>query len=138
MANRSKQKGSRFESAIVKLLCAAGFTASKVPLSGALGGDYSDDIKLKWFDGETARMECKARAKGGGFAQLYTWLGRCDGLFLRADRQPPLVVLRMEDFLDLMRRAHASEKTQRPKWLSASADPDTKGIHDTTPSGGCL
>lgn len=122
MPNPSKSKGSRFELAIVKLLQASGLHASKVPLSGALGGDYSDDIKLKWFDGETARMECKARAKGSGFAQLYTWLGKCDGLFLKADRQQPLVVLPMAAFLDLMRRAHGTKSNELETRAQSRAD----------------
>lgn len=109
MPNRQKEKGSRFERSIVKLITAAGFSAAKVPLSGGAGGEFSDDIEMHWFAGETARFECKARANGTGFATLYKWLGSCSGLFLKADRQPPLVVLRMEDFVDLMKKAHANE-----------------------------
>lgn len=111
MPNRQKEKGSRFELATVKLLSAIGLSAAKVPLSGGAGGAFSDDITLKWFDGAEARFEAKARANG--FKQIYGWLGECSGLFLKADRKPPLVVLRMEDFLDLMKRAHANENKQQ-------------------------
>lgn len=104
MPNRQKQKGSRFELAIVKMLSSIGLAANKVPLSGGAGGAFSDDITLKWFDDDEARFEAKARANG--FKELYKWLGECSGLFLKADRKPPLVVLRMEDFMDLMKRAH--------------------------------
>lgn len=109
MPNPQKQKGSRFELAIVKMLTAIGLTSAKVPLSGGAGGAFSDDITLKWFDNDEARFEAKVRANG--FRELYKWLGDCSGLFLKADRQRPLVVLRMEDFMDLMRRAHANERT---------------------------
>ncbi len=136
MANRSKQKGDRFERAVVALFTAAGFRACRVPLSGAAGGEFSDDVEVSWFNGETGKFECKSRAHG--FTQIYKWLGSATGLFVRADRKPAIVILRSSDFFDLMKRAHASEKAQRQKGISAEADPDAERLHDAAPGGGCL
>ena len=88
----SRQKGDRFERAVVKLLNEAGIPAERVPLSGSAGGSFSGDIKAQLF-GRPFVIEAKAR--GDGFKQLYEWLLERDVLVLRADRQECLVVLRL-------------------------------------------
>jgi len=69
---------------------------ARVPLSGALGGDFAGDVQalgLVW--------ECKRR--GDGFRELYRWLEQRDALALRADRRGWLVVMPLETLLGLLR-----------------------------------
>lgn len=88
MTNRSKQKGSRIEREIVHLHTAIGIPAERIPLSGAAGGSFTGDVIIG-----DLRAEVKARANGDGFKTLEGWLGKNDLLFLRRDRQQPLVVM---------------------------------------------
>jgi hypothetical protein len=106
----SKQKGSRNEREIVKLLLEAGFTANRSPLSGALReARYGSgcDIEVAMF-GRDHRIECKHHANG--FARLYKWLTGVDFLVLRADRSEPLVVLPLTRLIEIARAARDYEK----------------------------
>jgi hypothetical protein len=76
----------------VKLLEGLGLKAQRVPLSGAAGGQFSDDILCMvrtWL----ARCEVKARANAEGWQTIKKWMGGSDVLFLIEDRTQPLVVL---------------------------------------------
>lgn len=91
--SRSKAKGSRIEREIVELHQALGVTdAERVPMSGALGGKYKDDVSFTLLR-EKLTAEVKARANGEGFAVIEKWLGSADILFLRKDKAKPLVLL---------------------------------------------
>jgi len=89
---RSRSKGARTERSIVKALRASGIAAVRVPLSGAIGGRFAGDIVLPLM-GRDLCVEVKARA--AGFRELYSWLTDRDVLVVKADRQEPLVVLRL-------------------------------------------
>ena len=89
---RSRSKGARTECNIVKALLANGIAAVRVPLSGAVGGRFAGDIVLPLLNRELC-VEVKARA--AGFRELYSWLNQRDVLIVKADRQEPLVVLRI-------------------------------------------
>ena len=84
----SRDKGVRTERAIVRLLQAQGIAVPKI------GGIYNPgtDISMSFLGTDTT-IEVKRR--GTGFAQLYDWLNDRDVLIGKADRQEPLVVLRM-------------------------------------------
>lgn len=99
MGKPSRDKGALFERQLVHLLQDAGMAAERVPLSGAAGGSFAGDISVP-FLGRDNRFEAKIRADG--FRELYRWLDKHKGLFLRADRRTPLVVLRMDDFCELV------------------------------------
>jgi hypothetical protein len=86
----SRDKGNRFERAIVKLLQDKGLAAERVPLSGAAGGSYTGDLTCPVM-GRDLVVEAKARASG--FTQIYSWLDGRDVLVIKADRREPLVVL---------------------------------------------
>jgi Holliday junction resolvase len=86
----SRQKGNRFERAIVKLLQDSGIGAERVPLSGSAGGSYQGDLTVPVL-ARDLRIEAKARANG--FRELYTWLEGRDALIVKADRREPLVVI---------------------------------------------
>ncbi len=85
---RSRDKGARAERAIVRLLQRRGVAAEKI------SGMYKPgaDLRLPLLAADRA-VELKCRA--AGFRQLYNWLNGRDGLIVKADRQEPLVVLRM-------------------------------------------
>ena len=89
---RSREKGARTERGIVHLLQASGFAATRVPLSGAAGGRFAGDVVLPLM-GRDLCLEVKARA--GGSRELYAWLDRRDVPIIKADRQEPLVILRL-------------------------------------------
>src|SRR5580700_2532187 len=89
---RSRSKGARTERSIVHTLLANGIAAVRVPLSGAVGGRFAGDIVLPLM-GRDLCVEVKARANG--FRELYCWLNQHDVLIVKADRQEPLVVVRL-------------------------------------------
>jgi hypothetical protein len=64
----------------------------RVPLAGAVGGRFAGDIVLPLM-GRDLCVEVKARADG--FGELYCWLHQRDVLIVKADRQEPLVVVRL-------------------------------------------
>jgi Holliday junction resolvase len=86
----SRQKGDRFERAIVRLLQDHGLGAERVPLSGSAGGSYAGDLTVPIL-GRDLVVEAKARANG--FARLYSWLEGRDVLIIKADRRDAIAVL---------------------------------------------
>jgi Holliday junction resolvase len=85
---RPRDKGARTERAIAKVLQANGFAAVKISRAYQAGHDI-----LLSLIGRDLCVEVKARADG--FRELYSWLHERDILIVKADRQEPLVVLRL-------------------------------------------
>jgi hypothetical protein len=85
---RSRDKGARTERAIVRLLQGQGMVAQKISGMYKPGADLR--VPLLAID---RAVEVKCRA--AGFRQLYDWLNGCDVLIVKADRQEPLVVVRL-------------------------------------------
>jgi hypothetical protein len=81
---RARRKGVRVGLAIAKAI-----GARKVGRSCHAG----HDLDFAFGNDRMLRIACKARA--AGFRQLYDWLNDCNLLIAKADRQEPLVVLRM-------------------------------------------
>lgn len=96
MGKSQRDKGNRFELQIVKRFNDAGVPAKRVPLSGAtwLKGDVLIGNEI---------AECKKR--GNGFKQLYSWIDEARYLIVAADRQEPLVVVRIDDFIRMLRES---------------------------------
>jgi hypothetical protein len=99
---RSRSKGARTERCIVNALHANGIAAVRVPLSCWVGGRFAGDIVLPLM-GRDLCLEVKTRADG--FRELYSWLDGRDVLIVKADRQEPLVVLRMSLAAEIARGA---------------------------------
>jgi Holliday junction resolvase len=97
---RSRSKGALTERSIVNALQAKGIAAVRVPLSGAVGGRFAGVLPLM---GRDLCVEVKARADG--FRELYCWLHQRDVLIVKADRQEPLVVLRLSLAAEIARQA---------------------------------
>jgi Holliday junction resolvase len=107
MGKPSREKGLRAEREIVARHHDLGVMAERVPLSGATSYQgNSSDLDVYAFGPEAAPLvaEVKARASGEGFAMLERWLSDADILFLRRDRQAPLVVLPWATWVRLLRR----------------------------------
>ena len=101
MPNRSKEKGSRFEREVRDLLKAGGVDAEKVPLSGAVkGGSFEGDLNFS-LRGVVRKLECKRRKRG--CSTFYGFMANNYAVVMRDDRSPPLVMLRLSDFIELVR-----------------------------------
>ena len=102
MSSKSKEKGSRGERRVVKLLNDSGLHASRVPLSGALGGELAGDV---WINGIAKRRlvaEVKSRRPSNIFwKKIKGFLSGNDMLFLLEDREEPLVVCQLSTFLEI-------------------------------------
>jgi hypothetical protein len=92
------RKGTRAERELVNLLCELGLPCARVPFSGAIGGAYSGDINIE-LHGRTAKVQVKVRRE---FRTLHQWLAGADLLLLKADRHPPLAVLPLSLFAQLV------------------------------------
>jgi hypothetical protein len=95
---KSRSKGMRIERECVRILQDAGLAAEKVPLSGAAGGRYCGDVSVPVL-GIDRVLEVKCRASG--WKQAYAFLADNYGLVIRADREEPLMVMRLKDFAEL-------------------------------------
>lgn len=104
MGKASRDKGARRERELVLRARSAGLPAERVPLSGAAGGSFTDDVVVAG-----KRVEVKARANGEGFATLERWKGEADALVLWRDRAEPQVLISLSDWLRLL-----AEKELRP------------------------
>lgn len=110
MGKFSRDKGARFERALVKILQDRGICAERIPLSG-MGADrrgsarFKGDVSVPVL-GTDQRFEAKSRATG--FAQIYEWLGDNYGLFIKADRKEVLVVMRLSDAAAVLDKAEAA------------------------------
>ena len=93
---RTGDESTRMERAIVRVLQAQG----AVP---KIGGIYNPgtDISMSFLGSDTT-IEVKRGATG--FAELYDWLNDRDMLIGKADRQEPLVVLRMSLAAEIAKR----------------------------------
>src|SRR5215831_17671768 len=103
----SRDKGSRTERAIVRLLQEHGLAGERVPLSGAARGRFGGDISVPVL-GRDLRGEAKCR--GNGFNRLYEWLENRDFLIVRADRKPLLVIVKLELAAEVVMAAERSKR----------------------------
>ena len=102
--NKSKDKGSREERAVVDLLRSMGYEAQRTLEAGARS-DGTNTYDIDWFrdkDGAACIGECKVRKDG--FALIYRWLGENDFLTIRADRKERLYVLPERFFVELIKK----------------------------------
>lgn len=111
-----RQKGDRFERAIVDFFQKRGIAAERIPLSGSspFGSFSGYDLNVPLF-GTDLKAECKH--SGGGFKTLYNWLahGSNDFLIIRADRSAPLAVIPLELLATLVNPLKAASKKVKSK-----------------------
>jgi Holliday junction resolvase len=106
MGKAQRSKGARVERLLVNALVKEGIDAKRIPLSGACSG-FEGDISIKprqgYRVGQDYVCEVKSRKNGEGFATLERWLGKNDFLFLKRDREQPIVVMQWDQFVRLMK-----------------------------------
>lgn len=109
MANKNKSKGYYHERKIVEWLTKIGIKAKRQPLSGALGGEYRGDIKIKLMGHELVG-EIKYRDKSG-FPSPFTVLeGRDLAIYKRRTGEPQtIIILRAEVFEQIMENQNVTE-----------------------------
>jgi len=92
----ARTKGASFEREVVNWHKDRNVEAERVPLSGAVKGNYSGDLKIG--PEQALLAECKRRARA--WQDLYDALDQdgSDMLFIRKDRERTLVVLPLETY----------------------------------------
>ena len=97
----SRNKGATYEREIVNQLKEHGVLAERIPLSGAMKGNYSGDIKLGPVLGYIG--ECKRTRKK--LTHIYKALEQdnADFLFARDDQKETVAIVRMETLLALFK-----------------------------------
>lgn len=100
MGKASKNKGYRGENNLRHLLQDAGIECQRIPLSGASAITPSCDLLI----GE-AQAEAEVKVRATGFATLYKWLFGNKYLFVKADRQDYLCVMRLKDFIEICKQS---------------------------------
>lgn len=103
MSHPNKKRGYNVEIQIRDKHIAAGIPCERVPLSGSMGGKYKGDLNIPSVSHPAFIAECKARRNGSGFAVIEKWLGDKDILFTKRNNQEPLVVMRFDVYLELMK-----------------------------------
>ena len=98
----SRNKGAAYEREIVNQLKEHGVLAERVPLSGAMKGNYGGDIKLGPVLGYIG--ECKRSKKS--LSRIYKALEQdnADFLFARDDGKETVAIVRMETLLTLFKQ----------------------------------
>ena len=98
----SRNKGASYEREIVNQLKEHGVLAERVPLSGAMKGNYGGDIKLGPVLGYIG--ECKRSKKS--LSRIYKALEQdnADFLFARDDLKETVAIVRMETLLALFKQ----------------------------------
>lgn len=99
LMSKAKDKGRRLENAIVDELVNNGIPAIRVPLSGSLGGAFSDDVIIGSIDSPIARIECKNRESIS--QQIWDWLEGVNFLALKRNHKPMLIVMEISEFTKL-------------------------------------
>ena len=92
----SRDKGANFAREVVNWHKDRNVEAERIPLSGAVKGNYSGDLKIG--PQQALLAECKRRARA--WQDLYDALDQdnSDMLFIRKDRERTLVVLPLETY----------------------------------------
>jgi len=94
--NRSKAKGDRFERKIVRIASEMGFDAYRNRMSRAPDGKGHWDVCINGLTFEVKKRK-------DGFKLIREWLDDNEGVIIGADRDEPLVVLRLVDYLKLLK-----------------------------------
>lgn len=111
MANKNKQKGYYHERKIVEWLKKIGIKAKKQPLSGALGGEYSGDIKVELMGHELV-VEVKYR-DASNFPSPFTVLdGRDLAIYKRRRGTPQMIIIMTDDVFQKLMENHNDRDTE--------------------------
>lgn len=109
MSSKAHVKGYQQEIYVRDKLIQRGIAAERVPLSGLMGGIYDGDLCIPTVAAPDFKCEVKSRKSGAGFTVLEKWMQDKDIMFLKRDRQEPMVVLSWEVFIKLMKKNYGIE-----------------------------
>ena len=98
MPAKSRTKGRRAEQEIVNLAKAAGLEASR-----EWANAQHPDPSMRACDVLVAGKRAQVKVMASGFAKLYAGLEGVELLFVRRDHSEWLVVLRADDYLELLK-----------------------------------
>jgi hypothetical protein len=108
MPNPRRLKGDRRERQTLSRLRSIGLPGCRVPLSGAAGGDFTGDLRVRLACCDLT-AEVKGRRGGEGWKTVKSWLATHDMLFLIEDRRDPLVVMPWKTFALLVEALDATD-----------------------------
>jgi len=97
MGKKSRDKGYRGERSLVLALREMGIQVERIPLSGAAPGTHGD-INI---DGLGV---CEVKNQEQLSAKLWEWLDGVEALFIKRNRKPYLVIMRLEDWGRIWKR----------------------------------
>lgn len=100
MGKMERRKGYRVEHEIENSFRSAGIEAKRVPLSGSTNF-AKGDVQIALKNNRILTAEVKARKEG--FKQIYDWLEGKDLLIIKANKKEPLVVLRLRDYIQMIK-----------------------------------
>lgn len=101
MGKMSRTKGAVFEREIVNRAKHYGLQARRTALSGALAHEKGDVLITPGFAPESDPWDFEAKRRAS-LPVIFNELAGFKGLIVREDRGEALVVLRLDDFLELM------------------------------------
>ena len=105
MSRKSLTVGKGFEYRVRDWFRRAGFEANRVPVSGA-APVMKGDVVVTLDRNRKLVVECKRRT--GGYKELFGWLEEAlrkgvNVLVLGVGREKPVVVMRIDQFIDLVK-----------------------------------
>ena len=98
---RSRRKGARTERGIVNALKTSGIAEVRVPLSGAVGGRFARRCRPAAGGSRSLR---RGQGPSRRVSRVYSWLNERDVLIVKADRQEPLVIVRLSLAADIAKQ----------------------------------
>lgn len=113
MANKNKQKGYYHERKIVEWLKKIGIKAKKQPLSGALGGEYSGDIKIELMGHELV-VEVKYRDTSGFPSPFSVLDGRDLAIYKRRRGTPQTIIIMTDEVFQKITENHDEIHKSKP------------------------
>jgi len=106
MGKKAITVGRGFEYRVRDWFRRAGFEANRVPVSG-VSPAMKGDVVVKIGEEMELVVECKRRT--GGYKEMFKWLDEAeskgvDMLVLGVGRQKPIIVMRIDRFVELILR----------------------------------
>ena len=97
MPNRSKQKGNRFEREVVRIVKEKGFRSQRAWGSNGKALGMHEEVDLTIND---LKIQAKVRNR---IAKFLIPTEHVDAVVYKQDRGEPLIMMRLEDFLEYLK-----------------------------------
>ena len=103
MPAKSKVKGNRFEREIVHIFNENGISAKRAWGSDGRTLGLDEDVDVLIQDLAEGISQFKIQAKRRAALPKYLKLGNCDAIVIREDREVPLIMMPLMDFLAMVK-----------------------------------